>query len=250
MNLTHVTLTGADDSVDPDALAEISQQYPLVEWGILIGSLHNEGTPRFPSKSWLEDFEDAQKCEEEMQCSLHLCGRWLRDLLRGDRVCWDEMPFSRAYGEFQRVQLNFHGEAHETNGREFRRTLASLPQKTFIFQIDGYTGPRMLENYLSLWPNGVPLYDLSHGAGVVPEIWPEPEWNDENLSLIPHGYAGGIGPDNVADVLKQLSPIVEDCPVWIDMETKLRSDNGEQFDLDKCRRVLEIVSEFQTVTAG
>ncbi len=47
MKIDKVTLTGADDSVRPAELVEISQQYPLVEWGILF-SKSQQGTARFP----------------------------------------------------------------------------------------------------------------------------------------------------------------------------------------------------------
>ena len=36
--LQTVTLTGADDSVNPEDLIAISKEFPFVEWGILIGS--------------------------------------------------------------------------------------------------------------------------------------------------------------------------------------------------------------------
>ena len=36
MHLTGVTITGADDNVDPGVLADISAEYPWVEWGLLI----------------------------------------------------------------------------------------------------------------------------------------------------------------------------------------------------------------------
>lgn len=40
MRLTRVTITitGADDLVDLRALAELSEEYPFVEWGLLLAS--------------------------------------------------------------------------------------------------------------------------------------------------------------------------------------------------------------------
>ena len=51
------------------------------------------------------------------------------------------------------------------------------------------------------------------------------------------GYAGGIGPDNVVDVLRDIGPV---RPTWIDMESGVRT--GDKFDLAKVRRVLEQVA--------
>ena len=40
MKLTRVTITGADDSVEPRALAELSEAFPFVEWGLLMSKGH------------------------------------------------------------------------------------------------------------------------------------------------------------------------------------------------------------------
>jgi len=50
------------------------------------------------------------------------------------------------------------------------------------------------------------------------------------------GYSGGIGPENVASVIER---IAADGPYWIDMESKVRTDDW--FDLSLCREVCEIV---------
>ena len=57
-----------------------------------------------------------------------------------------------------------------------------------------------------------------------------------------HGYAGGLGPDNIESELQRIAAAAGDAPFWIDMETRVRSDNDEQFDLNKVRRCLEITA--------
>jgi phosphoribosylanthranilate isomerase len=69
------------------------------------------------------------------------------------------------------------------------------------------------------------LFDRSGG------LWPPHPGGDRLV-----GYAGGIGPDNVADVLEQIGAT---GPYWIDMESGVRTD--DRFDLGKCRRVCEAV---------
>ena len=49
--LTRVTITGADDAVDPGALVALSAEFPFVEWGILF-SKSREGEARYPSAEW------------------------------------------------------------------------------------------------------------------------------------------------------------------------------------------------------
>ena len=79
------------------------------------------------------------------------------------------------------------------------------------------------------------LFDLSHGAGVLPEQWPKP------LPGIRCGYAGGLSPDNIKEQLTLISAAVGDTPIWIDMETHVRSNNDRLFDLGKVEQVLKVL---------
>lgn len=54
------------------------------------------------------------------------------------------------------------------------------------------------------------------------------------------GYAGGMGPDTVADYLRLVEEAGADGPFWIDMEERVRTDGW--FDLDKVERVLDALS--------
>ena len=54
------------------------------------------------------------------------------------------------------------------------------------------------------------------------------------------GYAGGISPDNVAEVAKRIDDdIDDDASFWLDMESGVRDVSGDTFDLRSVRRVLE-----------
>lgn len=227
-----VTLTGADDSVNPKDLIKISKDYPFVEWGILVGS--KTGT-KFPSMKWIESFADAvENADDPVDMSLHICGKWLRDIKAGIQTEWP-IVFSR----FQRCQLNWHGEPQGDIGNtvleSFRKLAPWRPE--IIFQLDGVNDDlyRPLVNEFRV--SG--LFDKSHGTGVSPDCWPQ------SHSKIPCGFAGGMGAENVTE---NLSKIIESCNPpssmhwWIDMETKLFT--GTQFDLSECRSVAEQVSAF------
>jgi hypothetical protein len=63
------------------------------------------------------------------------------------------------------------------------------------------------------------------------------------------GYAGGIGPDNIAEQMSKVNFIVNDVDTWIDMETKVRSCNDQQFDIvlvEKCLALAERVHQLIT----
>jgi hypothetical protein len=78
------------------------------------------------------------------------------------------------------------------------------------------------------------LHDLSHGTGLTPNCWPK------KIAGINMGLAGGLGPDNLAEQLEKMSESIGDNTIWIDMETKIRSNNDKIFDLEKVEKCLEI----------
>ena len=93
-------------------------------------------------------------------------------------------------------------------------------EKSVIMQSRGKAFPKPLDGVSC-------LHDLSGGKGKVPPFRPV------QAPLAPLvGYAGGIGPDNVIQVLSE----IDAHTFWIDMETKIRNDD-DWLDLDKCESV-------------
>ena len=82
VRLTCLGLCGADDSVDPSKLKEISEQHGWVEWGILFRP-DKCGSPRFASDEWLKQLGQVNSAGR-MRLAGHLCGTHVDDLLRGD----------------------------------------------------------------------------------------------------------------------------------------------------------------------
>jgi hypothetical protein len=136
---------------------------------------------------------------------------------------------------FGRFQINTHAQNYEYDDGLYS-ILGHLSKKrqTVIFQLDGKCGTSIANEVArNGWTNDVAgLFDLSHGAGVLPEKWPDP------IKGLNCGYAGGLCPINVADQLA----IIEKKAVgesWIDAETKLFSQRGDLFDLEKVEQFLE-----------
>lgn len=235
-----VTITGADDSIDPAELVKLSQEFPFVEWAILI-SRKQIGTSRFPSLEWLHKLHSMG---DGLRLSMHLCGSFVRDFMKGNMAFEEETQMFNSM--FRRIQINTHGEPHEWSAEEVGKFIKKNPDFTFIFQYDN-VNTDLLEALAQRGDlnNISALYDLSHGAGVLPENWPKP------LAYCPVGYAGGLGPDNLAAQIPLIEGIVGDTPIWIDMETKVRSypvttssPLNDIFDLDKVRACLEIAKPF------
>jgi hypothetical protein len=231
MNLKCVTLTGADDSTDPSDLIKLSREYPFVEWGILF-SQNYDGTRRYPSKRWTTKLMALDLTG--INFSAHIQGGYVRDMFEGKFSFLDDYPkFSKLC---KRVQLNFHARKVPKTTVDFRSILRNQKKYPyqFILQNDGANNELISEFPDS---NVVPLFDVSGGAGVLPSEWPVrlPSPYGDYC-----GYAGGLGPDNLEQELPRIAIAAESAKVWVDMETRIRSNNDLNFDIDKCRRVLEI----------
>jgi len=224
--IKQVTVTGADNSTSIEDMLRIQEQYPFVEWGILL-SLSSEDTNRFPSQGWIEQLADVQ---HKLALSGHLCGRWVRDLCGGENTFYKDRSSFR--GIFDRYQLNFHAYTHRIKDRDaFIKAVASLCARQVIFQFDDVNNELLMvarESGL----HAVPLFDTSGGAGVLPKEWPE------GLEKMRCGYAGGLSPENLKE---QMEVISERCggAIWIDAETHLRSDCDRVFDMEKVCKFLE-----------
>lgn len=240
MLLNRVTITGADDNTDIQQLLDLSAEFPFVEWGILV-SKGQEGGFRFPSRQWITEF--CVRASKDMKVSMHVCGSWVRDMLVGE-LDWLVLPDCADL--CQRVQINTHGQPHvSTTG--MLRSFLDNPHgfKEYIFQWDG------VNNHLAYAAQAYAsatkdfkvsaLYDTSAGAGILPEHWEKPlkglEWT---------GYAGGLGPDNVADQILKIAG-TQESPLeyfWIDMERRVRSSDDSKLDLLKVQRVLQAAKPY------
>lgn len=257
MNLDRVTITGADDSIHPTALLPLTKEFPFVEWGILASdnnTLRTGGTPRYPSPQWIADLQGlAETTGAIPRLALHINGKWVRALLMGQ----NEIPMT-LWHCFARVQLNFHAERNECRPDLFATLLNDIG-KDFIFQVDGVEGNRWLEEAQAHEAgNCYALFDVSGGAGILPSEWPRPLYLDMQPGehgcgeeyWAYHGYAGGLGPDNLAEQIPRIAAAcaatkhTREGRIWIDMETHVRSDGDRLFDLSKVRRCLEICAPF------
>lgn len=243
MSLTRITFTGADESVPPADLAALSAAHQHVEFGILCSD-RRSGLPRYPGLRWLHRL---QACGRDLSLALalHLCGQYARDVLAGQPVAARLGPWLEG---FQRVQLNV-GAVPLPDNYDPDRLVAALQQfgqRQLIFQVSGEGGDNYLED-AGEWGDAdtplhcVPLFDMSRGSGTLPPSWPAPY-----VSLISeyslYGYAGGLGPDTLAAQLPRILEAAGDCPIWIDMESGVRT--GDRFDLGKVERCLRIVEPF------
>lgn len=209
-----ITLTGADERTDIDALVELVHANPLVEIGLLL-TLSPEGCPRYPSLAWI----DKAAAKLSGRCALHVCGAAARALLIDGGL-------ATVTRHAPRVQVNGLLGAGEVE------TIAALVDTVITQHNDANLALLSVRAR-----NHQLLMDASGGRGLSPATWSPPD--TEKLV----GFAGGMGPDNLAAELARLAPVARDG-AWVDMENKLRTDDW--FDLAIARRCVEIFTSVTT----
>lgn len=230
--LDRVTLTGADDTTDPQDLAAIASERPWVEFAILL-SLTQQGNDRYPSQSWRKKF--AQSSLPRVQRAIHLCGRIVLQFFDGT-IASEHIAEIEAV---RRVQLNFSAvQLPQGDLSKLQDCLMTwcerIPDLEFIIQynhdnaeLPGRLNREGLQSRLSF------LADASGGRGIAPLKWPAP------IGRFRTDYAGGIGPGRIEEVLRALSQVTPRA--GIDMESSLRT--AGRFDLAKVRAVLAEIEE-------
>ena len=222
MILTKVTFTGIDERTDMRRVKELQRRYPFAEFGILLSYDWKENGRRFPDPEILSRLD-----KTGLSLSAHFCGQAATDIVIGKRFMVRELcrPYLRL---FRRCQLNLRANGLFSN-------LRKLPPIPYINEVivQMHT-PELCEQFLTgERPRHLAfLLDASGGAGI-----------DTPIRILTSpgahiGYAGGIGPDNVEGKLRTLLEYDSKEKFWIDMETRVRTE--EWLDLDKVEQVLVI----------
>jgi hypothetical protein len=205
-----VTLTGADDRTDLGRMRELSRAYPI-EWGILF-SPERRGGPRYPSLAFVSALRFVG-----FRLSAHVCGKYARDIIEHGHAF--ELESFIGSGIFQRVQINTSDP--EVDPRKVGQWAQRLRLNAVLQCRNDDHFPVSTDVH---W-----LFDRSGGNGLSPDKWPHTK---DARRLV--GYAGGIGPDNVSDVVQTIGAI--EHSYWLDMETGVR-DECDRMDMDACGRV-------------
>ncbi len=222
MKLTKVTFTGVDERTDVKRLVRLQKKYPFVEFGVLLSYDWHENGNRFLDPIILPILRD-----RGLNLSAHFCGQAAIDVAAGKKFKMEGLLGNNAR-IFRRCQLNLRADRYLS---ELRR-LAPIPYIDEVI-IQMHT-PELCQQFLGGQRPRFASYllDSSCGRGI-----------DTPIKLITYpgvhiGYAGGIGPDNVAEKLRTLLEYPSDENFWIDMETRVRTEDW--FDLDKVEQVLDI----------
>lgn len=221
---TTVTITGADDEVDPCDLLKLSHVFPFVEWGILF-STRLRGSARYPTDRWVRRLVDVfVGAKTPLRVARHLCGQASRETMLGSDVWLGDMYM------YDRVQLNGYTPGHYWG--ELRR-LAERYGTRFILQCRFEDMLQECAHDAARIPGASVLFDGSGGRGISPLRWPP------TPSGCRIGFAGGLGPDNVIEEICAIGPR---DPYWIDMEARVRNDR-DRLDISNVRSVLKQIAD-------
>ena len=239
----YISLSGADDSVDPGELIKITNQYNA-QFGILV-SPSKRGVARYPSLSWIMNYGEAvllnnDRLREQMteggeptlmrsRPSIHVCGDYI-DMMREDGYFGLEYLVDYGYGRFQ---FNLAGTEFDKDFRKKIREWVDNYNVEAIIQVDEFPNDDEFTY----------LLDRSRGKGIHSEDWPSSSFRLQSTlpgdfylirrDWVP-GFAGGISEHNILKTCFKLTQ--ESALYFLDMESSLRGP-GDKFDPEACRRV-------------
>lgn len=236
-----VTITGIDIYSNLSRLEQLQTRFPFVEWGVLLSKTKEGKDNRYPPAEWITDL-----ISTPLYVAGHVCGLWARDIADGgDMFVQDRGPLGWL-DLFRRVQLNVSHVLEDIHPYDpFYKALEKIrPQNG--------AGPRLIVQVRTMHGTILDplldkvdfLYDCSGGRGILPDYWPAPvALVKGDRRLLPNcGYAGGLNPDNLAGQLPLMQQAAEGQPVWIDVESGVRT--SEVLDLDKVERFLETAQPY------
>lgn len=244
-----MTITGADDSVDPNELVAISEEFRFVEWGILFSPERQGNEPRYPSLRWLEKFYSV--IPAHLNRAAHVCGQHARDILFDGYFNDNHDAFRRDHlDNFSRIQVNGFGKYMELQkpSEHLCDVLQRKDRGRYIMQVQeqGSHAAKLAGALEMVFGSNVEaIYDPSGGTGLsLGASYPNRMMQPPFTNSIVMAYAGGINVSNVRTTVKRIKSEFDYFTnhFSLDMETGARSDDGVKFDLSKCVAVLKEVA--------
>jgi len=211
----NVTFTGVGDNANVRHLDALSDLYPTVEWGILYSPRRAGTSGRYPSIFKIHSILTLTRPSTKF--AIHMCGHAIDDCIQGvgSAVQLIEKLCSRPEGG--RVQLNFNQQKRQYAGQDLTNLMDRYPTIEFITQHNSANSE--VHKMVNECNNHSVLFDSSGGLGILGD-WESP------IPGVHCGYAGGLGPHNVASELRKIQAVAGHTQFWIDMETHVCNEDG------------------------
>lgn len=222
--LVGISMIGIDERTDLDELERLQSLDKRVEFGIITSRKWNENGNRYWNPARFDVLRG-----RNLNLSVHLCGSVAREAVANN---WQ--PALELLGNnislFKRVQLNIK----ECTPPDVKELVLDIPRpiEEVIIQQRAAYDCGLFYRWMLTHPGDHSvsvLLDGSGGTGKESRIIPL-----EDVSKV--GYAGGIGPDNVARKVIELSRNTGVQDFWVDMESGVRTNDW--FDISKAEAVI------------
>lgn len=221
MKIKRVTITGFSEA-DGETLASLLKEYPYMEAGFLVSSTRC-GNGRYSSIEYLDRIS-----REHFPRSLHLCGGYAKAAM---------LPTNELINmckRYDRVQLNVNFMYDSPfNYTRFMKLVSPTP---VIIQYN-HTNNVAWDDCFRHIANAQLLFDESRGNGKA-GVWQPPVYEN-----VPHGYAGGLRPENIQAELKKIAEAAGDAEIWIDAESGARNID-DKLVIDRAAAILKAAGEY------
>jgi hypothetical protein len=241
--LSAVGLCGVDQTVNAEELLVNTFWPTWIEFGILVHGEHIAGTkPRCPSLPVVRDILTVNN--NRHQFAVHMCSTQCQRLLDGDASLLLDLHRTFHVARFQinatmanQVNSSLLSRTHVANLEAIAK---QVPTAEFILQRNEETKPlwQPFDDDITGLPNNISmLFDSSVGRGVTISSFPRP-----SSPSIKFGYAGGLNPSNVFQVVSSLLSTSPPRTTWIDMESGIRANDS--FSIPKAQQVCVALAPF------
>lgn len=233
--VNQISFIGVDERTDIDKMFYLQKQSKLpLEFGVLYSPSKNGKANRYPTHEWSKNFARINQ-HVHIKKSLHLCGQSVKNFLD------DPESMRSLWFFYDRIQLNFSMSEYKNYPLEQKLVEAMfITLRPLILQHNN-SKDKFLREFMQNQSKHCHLlhvlFDASGGRGQVIE---NVQQAFENIYC---GYAGGIGPETVKNIVEKVEEVNvgTNNQYYIDMESKIRDDN-DWFSLDKCASVIEVVN--------
>lgn len=224
-----LTLTGADRHTDLYALGSLARENPWVEIALLVSESNSASRYWTFDEVWRAIDALDRLVDAADQLAIHVCGTAARQKLYGD------VNIRGLCARLGRLQLN--GNPQEGHITQVRGRLLDTRIITQVRHVGAALPNRYGRDY---------LVDASGGRGVLPAEWAPPDLDPSSQVMSGGsgiGFAGGLSPENISRELPRILAMTSPG-WWIDLETHLRDDPGDEgkFSLDRAWLTVHEVS--------
>lgn len=221
MKLRYITCSDPRENISVPSILKFAAEYPMIEIGVQAHpgpmSYHDRRNTWFNQIVWT-----SQGMSTPPNIALHMNYEWCDCMCRGI-IPLEAEKWLHARNEItgkpviQRIQLNIGDSTYLFNAEKLSELINQHSDQEFILPWNQKVA-RQIQQLKETGAKFSLLFDASYGAGIEPDKWRKPVYND-----IPNGYAGGLGPGNIARNLNKINKILpKEYETWIDAEGRLR----------------------------